>query len=165
MKTFWPLSNQWRAVAICSSVLLSQNSTIFLFFSQSKDLCEVGSSQQLLLYLNNKERWGESQDRLTGWWGEGWTSCPTLPESAFVQPVSEELHRKSTVFFNHCAGSQMDWVGCQSPVTPFRKQISARRRDTSLPVGQMVLFMAKRQWTPRRMSVTSDHGDRKGIWP
>lgn len=54
-------------------------------------------------------------------------------------------------------GTQMDWVGCPSPVTPIRKQTSARRRDASLPVGQMVLFMAKRQSIPRRMSVTSDH--------
>lgn len=135
------IEGQWQYAVLY--YLLPQNSTIFLFL-KSKDLCEVDSSHQLLLLLNNKERWGESQDRFTGWCEAGWTSCPALPESSLVQPVSEELHRKSTGVPYPCAGSQMDWVGCQSPVTPLRKQISSRRRDASLPVGQMVLFHGRK---------------------
>lgn len=131
MKTFWPLSNQWKAVAMCSSVLLSQNSALFLSL-KPKDLCEVGSSHQLLLLLNSKERWGESQDRLTGWWGEGWTPCPALPESALVQPSLKNC--TENLLMSPIPEQGPKWIEWgASLLSPPSENISARRRDSSLP--------------------------------
>lgn len=173
MKAFWPLSNQWREVPKSSSVLFVSTKFNYIPFFEVQRPLWSGAVLSLLtsFFCCWSRRAGEWKAKLGPWDDVGKIESLAQPSlTLFWYNLSLKDYAED-LLVSLILVQDAKWIewGAHLLPPPHHKKVqiwtSARRRDASLRVGELVLFVTKGQHIPRIMSVTSGHGEWKGIWP
>lgn len=172
MKAFWPLSNQWREVPKSSSVLFVSTKFNYIPFFEVQRPLWSGVVLSLLtsFFCCWSRRAGEWKAKLGPWDDVGKIESLAQPSlTLFWYNLSLKDYAED-LLVSLILVQDAKWIewGAHLLPSPITKKSKFGHLQGEMQVcmqGELVLFVTKRERIPRIMSVTSGHGEWKGIWP